>query len=97
MSERLDVYLYGRRIAEIERKTQQNYRLQYLDDWARSPGAMPISFSLPLPQRVYGGQVLSNFLDNLLPDSDDVRNRWAREAGLETAESSTCSGNMALM
>lgn len=86
MSEVLDVYLYGQWVAELERKHAQNYRLRYRDEWATSPEATSLSLSLPLPRRRYDGKVLLDFLDNLLPDSGDVRNRWAREAGLDSNE-----------
>ncbi len=58
------------------------YRREWLDD----PNAMPISLSLPLTAKPATGLTLTAFLDNLLPDNADVRDRWAIDAGLPTTD-----------
>ena len=53
------------------------HRFQYADSWPTSPAARPLSLSLPLtPDNVpHRGDVVLNFFDNLLPDSDAIRRR----------------------
>ena len=51
--------------------------LRYDDSWASSPQSRPLSLSLPIP---FDGQPLKGkdvefFFDNLLPDSQHIRNR----------------------
>ncbi len=53
------------------------HRFQYDSQWLLSPAARQLSLSLPfmpdnLPHR---GEVVHNFFDNLLPDSDAIRRR----------------------
>lgn len=82
----LDVWLYGTRIGSLRRTAPYDYSLEYSQEWASSPNAVPISLSLPLATRRHGGELVTNFLDNLLPDNEGVRDRWAREAGLASTE-----------
>lgn len=86
MAEPLDVYLYGVKVAELDYLAPLRYRLSYLEGWASRPDALPLSHSLPLTSRVHDGDILLHFLDNLLPDGERVRERWAIEAGLDRAE-----------
>lgn len=83
---RLDVYLYGAHVAELEYLAPLQYRLTYLDRWLDDSNRMPLSLSLPLSSKPIIGPRLTSFLDNLLPDNADVRERWAIQAGLATAE-----------
>lgn len=53
------------------------HRFQYDEKWLQSPSLRQLSLSLPfmpgnLPHR---GEVVHNFFDNLLPDSDAIRRR----------------------
>jgi serine/threonine-protein kinase HipA len=48
---------------------------QYADEWLATPGARPISLSLPLRQQAFEGKLVYNFFDNLLPDSKSIRAR----------------------
>lgn len=82
----LDVYLYGAHVADLEFVGPQQYRLRYRDEWLDDDARMPVSLSLPLGAAPITGPKLTSFLDNLLPDNADVRERWAVQAGLATAE-----------
>jgi serine/threonine-protein kinase HipA len=86
MTEHLVVDLYGQRAATLTRSGADDYRLEYDREWAAMGGAIPLSLSLPLPRRNHRGSAVSNFIDNLLPDNPDVRERWATRAGLSTVE-----------
>lgn len=86
MNKRLDVYLYGVRVGQLEMLAPQRYELTYRPDWMGDEYAMPISMSLPLQLTPHQGPTLTAFLDNLLPDNAEVRDRWAIDAGLPTTE-----------
>jgi serine/threonine-protein kinase HipA len=86
MSDQLDVFLYGLRVGELRRRAAEDYVLEYDESWAATDEAVPLSLSLPLRQRVHQGRVLVDFIDNLLPDNPDVRQRWATDAGLDSVE-----------
>jgi serine/threonine-protein kinase HipA len=84
--ESLDIHLGGSHVATLDLLAPQSYELRYDSNWLLREGAVPISLSLPLQPAPIGGGTLTAFLDNLLPDNADVRDRWALEAGLATTE-----------
>jgi serine/threonine-protein kinase HipA len=86
MTERLDVFLYEYRIGSLRRDGIEQYVFQYDEAWADADDTTSLSLSLPLPQRTHAGQVVADFVDNLLPDNPEVRQRWATDAGLSTLE-----------
>lgn len=81
----LDVHLYGRLAAKLERTGPLRYRLGYEPDWLAS-GAPSISLSLPTLRRVYTGAPVLHFLDNLLPEDDAVRRLWSQMNGSGSVE-----------
>ncbi|WP_181409032.1 HipA domain-containing protein [Schumannella soli] len=83
----LEVTLAGQPVGRLGRRSVEDYVLEYDEAWASAGGAVPLSLSLPLARRRHEGRILADFLDNLLPDNPDVRQRWALDAGLSTAES----------
>lgn len=52
----------------------------YFDEWLADPQGRPISLSLPFRpnNEIYNGDVVLNYFDNLLPDSDPIRRRMAQ-------------------
>jgi serine/threonine-protein kinase HipA len=73
----LVVVMGGRTVGVV---TQRSGRLElvYDDAWRDDASATPLSLSLPLARRVHGDAVVRPFLWGLLPDSDQVIERWAR-------------------
>lgn len=57
----------------------------YEDDWRTSPDATPLSVSMPLTAREHPPRVVEPWLWGLLPDSEPVLARWAREFHTTTA------------
>ena len=57
------------------------HRFQYADTWLASPATRRLSLSLPFtPGNVpHRGDVVLNFFDNLLPDSDPIRRRLSEK------------------
>ncbi len=86
MSDRLRVELYGATIGELIRHGVEDYELVYENSWTAADEAVPLSLSLPLTRRQHRGRAVAHFVDNLLPDNPEVRQRWATDVGLETAE-----------
>lgn len=86
MTESLEVFLYGYPIGSLKRLAAEDYMLEYDEAWSSADEAVPLSLSLPLRQRTHGGRVVANFIDNLLPDNPEVRQRWATDVGLDTVE-----------
>jgi serine/threonine-protein kinase HipA len=82
----LEVQLFDRPIGVLRRRGVEDYELEYDAEWTNAEESIPLSLSLPLASRVHRGAVLANFLDNLLPDNPDVRQRWAVDAGLDSVE-----------
>ena len=86
MTEQLDIHMYGYRIGALRRLATEDYALEYDEDWSDADESVPLSLSLPLSRRGHRGRVLVDFVDNLLPDNPEVRQRWATDAGLDTVE-----------
>ena len=78
----LAVWINGRRVSSWT-QVRGSHVLQYDPAWLESPAARPLSLSLPFtPANVaHGGNVVANFFDNLLPDSDSIRSRIRSQFG----------------
>ena len=66
----------GRRLGVLIRKPS-GLALQYDPDWLGWEQATPVSLSLPLDPAGHRGERVFRFLENLLPDSEDVHARLA--------------------
>lgn len=71
----LNVLMNGRLVGFWYQSTTGATAFQYAEEWLATPGARPLSLSLPLRNAVYEGQQVYNFFDNLLPDSKAIRDR----------------------
>lgn len=78
-TQRLNIWMNGIPVGYWE-STRQGERLGYFDDWLMDEQSRPLSLSLPfLPGNApYQGQVVTDYFDNLLPDSDAIRRRLAQ-------------------
>jgi serine/threonine-protein kinase HipA len=65
--------------AGVVRRDRGVVRLAYDDDYANATSATALSTSLPFFVQEHAGDAIGAFLDGLLPDSDAVRARWARQ------------------
>lgn len=83
MSDRhLDVLLYGRVIGQVTQSHTGAHTFSYAPDYVHDVNATPLSLSMPLAQAPYPGRRIDPFMAGLLPDSDDVRERWANTFGV---------------
>lgn len=71
----LNVLMNGILVGNLEKTTYNNLVFTYDQQWLNTPGARPISLSLPLIVEPYRGDKVYNFFDNLLPDSSQIRSR----------------------
>ncbi len=73
-SRTLNILMNGIPIGELK-KTAGELTFTYNQEWLNTPGARPISLSLPLISQPFIGDVVYNFFDNLLPDNPQIRAR----------------------
>lgn len=68
----LAIWLYGQRIAVVERERKGRVRLSYTEDALKGyePGAPLLSVGLPLTRARYPNGVTRAFLDGLLPEGE---------------------------
>lgn len=71
-------------------QTQFTYSPSYLD----SQNPTPLSISMPLTGSTYRQSPVMPWVDGLLPDSDEVRRRWARQFGISAANPFLLLANM---
>ncbi len=76
--ETLDVRMNGLLVGNLTYFANDSLFFVYHKDWLQTPGARPLSLSLPLRVRPYMGSVVFNFFDNLLPDNESIRGRILR-------------------
>lgn len=77
MTDTLVVVMARQVVGHVTRK-QSRLELTYDEAYRQSPGATPLSVSMPLSQPVHRHARVAPWLDGLLPDDDAVRRRWAR-------------------
>jgi len=73
----LMVFMDGRQMGHLTQK-QGRLALTYSDDWRGAQGAYPLSTSMPLVSKEHGHREVTAFLWGLLPDNEQVLQRWAR-------------------
>lgn len=76
---RLEVLIGGQRVGTITEGPGGQLQLRYDDTWRRSPRSLPLSLSMPLVSRDHADSAVRAYLWGLLPDSERVLERWARD------------------
>jgi len=71
----LNVLMNGMMVGRLEKTATGGLIFTYDQQWLSTPGARPISLSLPLVTEQFTGDIVYNFFDNLLPDNPQVRSR----------------------
>lgn len=79
VSDRLIVFLEDRVAGVLSRLSGGRLRFDYADDYRESADATPLSLSMPVQIHSHAHQVVDPWLWNLLPDNDNVLQRWGRE------------------
>lgn len=73
----LDLWLDGKLAGHLMKGETGDVEFSYEDDYASARGVTPLSASMPLYRKSHGPRQVMPWLSNLLPDSDEVRQRWA--------------------
>jgi len=73
----LSVLLGGRLIGAVTEERGE-FHFEYAEDYRAGRRVTPLSLSMPISSRRYGDPVVRPFLWGLLPDSEQVIERWAR-------------------
>lgn len=77
MAQELSVWINGELVGRWARSRGGVSTFEYDPEWAHSNDAFPLSLSLPIPISggTIRGDVVENYFDNLLPDSQNIRDR----------------------
>lgn len=69
----LNVLMNGIAVGTLKKRQNDTLTFKYAASWLATPGARPISISMPLLNRPYQGEVVHAFFDALLPASETTR------------------------
>ncbi|QIU92551.1 type II toxin-antitoxin system HipA family toxin [Yokenella regensburgei] len=85
--QRLAIWMNGIHVGFWE-KSKGEDSLQYLPEWSADEHGRPLSLSLPFTpgDQILRGNVVRNYFDNLLPDSEGIRRRLAMLYQAESLE-----------
>jgi serine/threonine-protein kinase HipA len=75
----LVVLIGGRRAGTVTMNATGRLALRYDDEYLATRNPTPLSLSMPLAQRDHGDGPVRAFLWGLLPDNEQVLQRWARD------------------
>jgi len=86
-SQTLAIWMNGQRVG-VWTKLRGNHVLRYDPNWVRAPEGRILSLSLPFtPDNMeHRGDVVANYFDNLLPDSDAIRARIRSRFATDSTE-----------
>lgn len=74
-----DVFLNTDFIGVLSIHKENKLLFEYDAGYVSNPRAIPLSYSMPLTQRIHKDPVVRNFLWGLFPDNEYVIREWARE------------------
>lgn len=74
----LYVFMNGEKVGLLSRAPSGKLEFRYESAWMTSLSGRPLSLSMPMAAQVYAGEIVENFFDNLLPDSQPLRERMQR-------------------
>ena len=82
----LAVWVNGQHAGKWKIPTRGEEEFQYDAAWIKTPEGRPLSLSLPfsLDNVPIKGKMVGNYFDNLLPDSDPIRQRIQSQFGTDT-------------
>jgi serine/threonine-protein kinase HipA len=80
----LSIWANGERVGTWRISSQGVDGLHYDQSWVESEAGRPLSLSLPLDVEAHPAAVVKNYFDNLLPDSQHIRDRLAQRFRTES-------------
>lgn len=84
LTSELFVSMNGQSVGILTRRPNGMLEFSYGKNWLDSEHRRPISLSLPLGEQIFAGDQVDNFFDNLLPDSQPIRNRIQTKFGVSS-------------
>ncbi len=87
LSATLDLFMNGETVGQLTSTATGQLQFSYADEWLQSDASRPLSLSLPLSSQLFRGSVVENFFENLLPDSQSIKQRIQARFG---AKSNNC-------
>lgn len=85
MTTELHVLVDGRRAGVLDRLSNGRLHFEYDEPYRSLPGATPLSVGMSLQERSFPHSRIEPWIDGLLPDSDEVRQHWARRYRVTSA------------
>lgn len=79
---RLVALLDGSVVGQVYEMGNGRLAFRYDESWRQSPGAYPLTLSMPLAAIEHGHRAIRSYLWGLLPDNPDVLEWWARRYGV---------------
>ncbi len=80
-SAELFAFMNGEKVGRLDRAAHGRLEFAYAASWLESRSGRPLSLSMPLTEQTYAGNTVENYFDNLLPDSQPIRNRIQKRFG----------------
>ena len=80
----LQVLMNGRLVGLLRDSSRGVLSFQYDQSWLEFESRRSISLSMPLAGQQYSGLIVENYFDNLLPDSQPLRNRLQARVGADS-------------
>lgn len=77
----LFAYMNTEKVGTLARSANGRLEFSYAPSWLESSSGRPLSLSLPFTEQIYAGDRVENYFDNLLPDSQPIRNRIQKRFG----------------
>jgi len=84
--QKLFLYMNGITVGQLLRNSTGQLIFQYDELWLNNTLTRPISLSMPLTEVPYKGRIVENYFENLLPDSDAIRNRIQKRFRTESTQ-----------
>lgn len=82
MSRSLGVWMNGDYVGAWTVSPSGAHQLTYAPEWLEAERGRPLSLSLPFPINVHRGAPVARYFDNLLPDSEAIRDRLRQRFGV---------------
>lgn len=77
----LFIFMNGEKVGLLSRHSNGQLSFRYDPEWLGSKSGRPLSLSMPMTDQAYSGETVENYFDNLLPDSQPIRNRIQKRFG----------------
>lgn len=73
-------------VGQLTKQPNGALNFTYESIWINNAQSIPLSLSLPLTTKIYSGDIVINYFDNLLPDHEGVRKVLAQRMSVPTQE-----------